>query len=77
MECWHHFDPDYAPDKRLVAAATHSYGVNSNWYSDTGATDHITGELDKLALHDRYTGSDQIKTVNGAGMDIFIALVHQ
>lgn len=29
-------------------AAVNSYGVHTNWYIDTGATDHITSELDKL-----------------------------
>jgi hypothetical protein len=47
-----------------------SYGVDTNWYSDTGATDHITGELDKLTVRDRYQGSDQIHNANGQGMDI-------
>lgn len=60
------------PDERLAALATHTYGVDSNWYSDTGATDHITGELDKLVMHDNYSGNDQIKTANGAGMDIHL-----
>jgi hypothetical protein len=33
-------------------------------------TDHITGELDKLTMHDAYCGNDQIHTANGSGMDI-------
>jgi hypothetical protein len=47
-----------------------SYTVDNNWYTDTGATDHITGELEKLAIHDKYNGNDQIHTANGAGMNI-------
>jgi hypothetical protein len=47
-----------------------SYGVDTNWYSDTGATDHITGELDKLTVRDHYQGSNQIHNANGQGMDI-------
>jgi hypothetical protein len=47
-----------------------SYGIDTNWYSDTGATDHVTGELDKLTVRDRYQGSDQIHNANGQGMDI-------
>jgi hypothetical protein len=35
-------------DERSANAVT-SYGVDSNWYADSGATDHVTGELDKLA----------------------------
>jgi hypothetical protein len=35
-------------EQKNANAAT-SYGVDSNWYTESGATDHITGELDKLA----------------------------
>jgi hypothetical protein len=37
---------------------------------DTGATDHITGELEKLSLHEKYHGGEQIHAANGTGMDI-------
>jgi hypothetical protein len=39
-------------------------------YVDSGATYHITGELEKLTMHDRYNGNDQIRAANSAGMDI-------
>jgi hypothetical protein len=32
--------------------------------------DHITGELEKLTMHERYNGNDQIRVANGAGMNI-------
>jgi hypothetical protein len=41
-----------------------------NWYTDTGATDHIIGELEKLTTRDKYHGTDQVHTANGAGMRI-------
>ena len=37
---------------------------------DSGATDHITGELEKLSFHDRYHGGEQVHTASGAGMKI-------
>jgi hypothetical protein len=37
---------------------------------DTGATDHITGELEKLTIHDKYTSNEQVHATNGAGMEI-------
>jgi hypothetical protein len=43
-------DEGYTPDSRHAAAATNSYTVDTNWYTDIGATDHITGELEKLTL---------------------------
>jgi hypothetical protein len=47
-----------------------SHGVDSNWYYDTGAIDHITGELNKLTTHEPYTGSDNVRTAEGTGMSI-------
>ncbi|WVZ95274.1 hypothetical protein U9M48_041059 [Paspalum notatum var. saurae] len=51
--CWHRFDEDYVPEERNAAAATSFYNVDTNWYTDTGATDHITGEPEKLATRDK------------------------
>uniref|UniRef100_A0A453KL04 Uncharacterized protein n=1 Tax=Aegilops tauschii subsp. strangulata TaxID=200361 RepID=A0A453KL04_AEGTS len=57
--------------KKIAPAADVSYGVDTNWYMDTGATNHITGELEKLTLHEKYCGHDQVYTAtNGAGMEI-------
>jgi hypothetical protein len=47
-----------------------SYGVDTNWYIDTGATDHITGELSKLSTHEHYKGRDQVHNASGQGMAI-------
>jgi hypothetical protein len=35
-----------------------------------GATDHITSDLEKLAVRDNYHGNDQIHTASGSGMSI-------
>jgi hypothetical protein len=37
---------------------------------DSGATDHITGELEKLLIRNKYQGGDQIHTASGTCMDI-------
>jgi hypothetical protein len=37
---------------------------------DSGATDHITGELEKLSIRNKYQGGNQIHTTSGTGMDI-------
>jgi hypothetical protein len=47
-----------------------SYNIDTNWYTDTGTTDHITGELEKLVVRDKYNGVDQVHTANGSGMHI-------
>ena len=68
--CWHRFDENYVPEERHVAAAVASYNIDTNWYTDTGATDHITSDLEKLQARDKYNGSDQIHAANGSGMKI-------
>jgi hypothetical protein len=68
--CYYRFDEDYAPDNRLVTMACPSTSTDPNWYLDSGATDHITDELEKLTMHERYNGNDQIRIANSAGMDI-------
>jgi hypothetical protein len=69
-ECWHRFDENYVADEKLVGAAYNSYDVDTNWYTDTGAFDHITSNLEKLSVRDKYKGNDQIHTTSGAGMKI-------
>uniref|UniRef100_A0A453EQ70 Retrovirus-related Pol polyprotein from transposon TNT 1-94-like beta-barrel domain-containing protein n=1 Tax=Aegilops tauschii subsp. strangulata TaxID=200361 RepID=A0A453EQ70_AEGTS len=62
---------DGAQKRKIAAAADTSYGVDTNWYMDTGATNHITGEPEKLTMHEQYRGQDQVYTAaNGVGMEI-------
>jgi hypothetical protein len=68
-ECWHKFDENYVPDQRFAGVAA-SYGVDTNWYADTGATDHITRELDKLTMKEKYTGEEQIHMASRSSMEI-------
>lgn len=56
--------------KKVVAAADTSYGVDTNWYVDSGATDHITNELEKVTMAEKYRGRDQVHNANGEGMEI-------
>ncbi|XP_071678378.1 uncharacterized protein [Lolium perenne] len=39
-------------------------GVVMRFASDSGATDHVTSELEKLHVRDRYHGNEQIHTAN-------------
>jgi hypothetical protein len=54
----------------MANVASSSYGIDTNWYSDSDATDHITRNLDKIPVTDKYNGGDQIHTASGADMDI-------
>lgn len=68
--CFNRYDPAYQGGyQKTVAAATSSYGVDTNWYMDPGATDHVIGELEKLTVHDRYHSGDLVHAANGLGME--------
>ena len=47
-----------------------SYVVDTSWYVNTRATDHITSELEKLTVRDKYHGNEQVHTASGSGMKI-------
>jgi hypothetical protein len=65
--CWYRYDEGYVPEQRhMDVPVTTSYGVDTN----SGATDHIASELDKLAVRDKYTGGEKVHTANGEGMEI-------
>ena len=70
VDCWHRYDENFIPDERLVAASSAAYTVDTNWYTDTGATDHVTSDLEKLSFREKYKGGDHIHTASGAGMEI-------
>jgi hypothetical protein len=71
LNCWYRYDESYSfTNFKTAATATHGYGVDTNWYTDTAATNHITSDLDKLTVQNKYKGSDQIVMTSGAGMDI-------
>jgi hypothetical protein len=68
-DCWRRFNEEYESyeDKEVNAA---SYDVDTNWYGDTGATHHITSELNNLTMCDNYMGHDKVNTANVQGMYI-------
>lgn len=71
VRCFKRFDASVSgPPQKSAAAATNSYGVDTNWHMDSGATDHITGELERLTVRDKYSGGDQVHATNGSGMEI-------
>jgi hypothetical protein len=47
-----------------------AYSIDTNWHHDSGATDHISGALDKLTVHDKYNGRDHVHTADGNSMHI-------
>jgi hypothetical protein len=70
IQCWYHFDESYGPERKTATAVTHAYGIDTNRYTNTGATDHITGKLEKLDMRNKYNGVDQVHTASDSGMSI-------
>jgi hypothetical protein len=70
LRCYKHFDANYNGDDKHANVATSSYNIDIDWHTNTGATDHITSEIDKLTVREMYGGIDQVHTVSGSGMPI-------
>jgi hypothetical protein len=72
LRCYKRFDASFtgAQENKSASSATVSYGVDTNWYTDTRTTDHITGELEKITVRDKYSSHDQVHTASGAAMEI-------
>jgi hypothetical protein len=68
--CWKRFDKNFNGPEKTASAGVASYNVDTTWYADSAAIDHITGDLDKLTMRQDYNGHDQVHTTNGAGMTI-------
>jgi histone deacetylase 1/2 len=69
--CYKRFDHSFSgPPQKSASNVTGSYGVDTNWYMDTGATDHITSDLEKMTVRDKYHGREQVHAANGLGMEI-------
>lgn len=47
-----------------------SYWTDSNWYAVSGATIHITSDLDRLTLKNLYKGTDQVHMASGTSLPI-------
>ncbi|KAK1610011.1 hypothetical protein QYE76_033684 [Lolium multiflorum] len=63
-DCWSRYEEADSYGEKEINAA---YGVDTNWYQDSGATHHITGELNNLSMRDTYKGYDKVNTANGQG----------
>lgn len=50
--------------------ASNQLSGESPWYTDTGATDHITSNVNNLTLRFDYHWSDRVSFGNGAGLRI-------
>lgn len=74
-KCWHRFDQDFQTPSAPQACHTTTQPLsNQTWYSDTGATHHITSNLQNLNIHtEDYSGQDQVLVGNGKGLKFIIS----
>lgn len=42
------------PSHTAAMVTTPSYSVDTNWYTDTCATDHVTADLDRISIREKY-----------------------
>ncbi|KAK1621093.1 hypothetical protein QYE76_026610 [Lolium multiflorum] len=56
-DCWWRYGDDPRGDGDRGNKGANFTGVDTNWYYDTGGTDHITSELSKLHTHDKFQGT--------------------
>lgn len=55
---------------RYSTSNTNSSSTQSSWVADTGATSHITNELQNLNITTDYNGSDKVFVGDGTGLPI-------
>jgi hypothetical protein len=71
LKCYKHFDASFTdPPQKSASSAMTSYEVDTNWYVDSGTTDHVTSELENITVCDKYGGHDQVHSASSAGMEI-------
>lgn len=73
--CWYHFNKDYTlsstydhPHVAYVVAL--GLLLDDNWCPDSGATHHLTSNLNNLQIRNQYDSSDRIKVGNGNTLSI-------
>ncbi|XP_071683602.1 uncharacterized protein [Lolium perenne] len=69
FDCKNSFNQDFIRNNNSRrsgnAASTTSNNSLPPWLMDSGATDHITNDLECLHVHERYTGKDNVQVANG------------
>nr|XP_051221969.1 uncharacterized protein LOC127340237 [Lolium perenne] len=70
LRCYSRFDHAYGGEEEHSTNHAAAYQVDTNWYMDSRATDHITGDLDRLHIRDGYNGTDRVQVGNGAGSGV-------
>jgi histone deacetylase 1/2 len=71
LSCRNHFNQVYqADDTGSGNAASTSQSDPPHWLVDSGATDHLTHDMERLHVHERYNGRDQVQVTKCASLSI-------
>lgn len=75
LDCFHRMDYAYQgrhPPKELAAMVAQSNLLHEDetWLADSGATNHITADLENLTLQQPYQGTETVAVGNGNGLNI-------
>lgn len=65
----HQYSPSPVPWHPAANMAAAAYNPN-NWILDSGATHHLTTDLNNLALHQPYNGGEEVIIADGSGLPI-------
>ncbi|XP_051218697.2 uncharacterized protein [Lolium perenne] len=73
-DCRNRFNPDFVRGSNQQRTGNNQQRAGNSastssppWMMDTGATDHLTNDLQRLHMQERYGGTDQVQVANGAG----------
>ncbi|KAL5575556.1 hypothetical protein UlMin_017255 [Ulmus minor] len=77
IKCYYCFDQNYqgktpfeqAPAEALIATARNT-ATDKNWYPDSGATNHVTNDIQNLSCGTDYNGTQKIHMGNCKGLSI-------
>lgn len=74
LDCYHRMDYSFQgrhpPSQLAEMAASFHQNNDPQWYADSGATNHITNDMNNLSLQSGYQGKDQVTMGNGQGLTI-------
>lgn len=74
LDCYHRMDYSFQgrhpPAKLAAMVASFNSRSDSTWYADSGATNHITNDLNKRSVHSDYQGKDHVSIGNDRGLTI-------
>jgi gag-polypeptide of LTR copia-type/GAG-pre-integrase domain len=70
LDCWYRFDNETYPSSPQAYFNTTSSTPNERWFLDSGASHHVTSDLNNLTSFHAYDGQDCLQVGNGSHLPI-------